>query len=446
MTDVDQLCATVLAVPPALGPVRLVCVDGPAGSGKTTIAAALARTLAAAGADVAVVHVDDLLEGWTGLPRVWARIEQQLLAPLAAGRPASYQRYDWVAERFDEHVDVPVPDVLVLEGCGSAPRAVDGRAVLKVFVEAPVALRLTRGLARDGEAMRDAWLTWLDVEEAEFEREATRARADVVVDGSGAPPRGRVLREEFRAAARDRLAGPVLEAARSLLGAHVTTTLPDGVVTVHLTEVEAYDGENDPGSHAYRGRTPRNDVMFGPAGHLYAYRHMGLHVCANVVTGTPGSASAVLLRAGEVVAGVDVARARRTRRGVARNDADLARGPARLAVALGITLELYGADVLSEDSPVRLELPTHGPGEVAVGPRVGVSGPGGDAAAYPWRLWLSGEATVSAYRPGAPRRRSVGGGRGSGPAGEWADRPAPPRRQTGSGAAGTDPAAAKEHR
>lgn len=184
MTDIDQLRATVLAAAPELGAVRLVCVDGPAGSGKTTLAEALARSLAAAGAGVVVVHVDDLLEGWTGLPRVWARIERQLLEPLAAGSAASYRRYDWAAGRFGERVDVPVPDVLVLEGCGSAPRAVDGRAVLKVFVEAPPEVRLARGLARDGEAQRAHWLAWMREEAAEFAREDTGARADVVVDGT----------------------------------------------------------------------------------------------------------------------------------------------------------------------------------------------------------------------------------------------------------------------
>jgi len=200
------------------------------------------------------------------------------------------------------------------------------------------------------------------------------------------------------------LAGPVLEVAPRLLGVHVTTTLPDGVVTVRLTEVEAYDGANDPGSHAYRGRTARNEVMFGPAGFLYVYRHLGLHVCANVVTGTAGTASAVLLRAGEVVRGVEVARERRLRRGVVRTDLDLARGPARLADALGITLDLYGADVLDGSGVVHLDAGEPA-GDVGTGPRVGVSGTGGDAVAHPWRFWLADEPTVSVYRAATPRRR-----------------------------------------
>ncbi len=204
------------------------------------------------------------------------------------------------------------------------------------------------------------------------------------------------------------LAGPVLEVAPRLLGATLTTVLPDGVVTVRLTEVEAYDGEADPGSHAYRGRTARNAVMFGPAGHLYVYRHLGLHVCANVVTGVEGRASAVLLRAGEVVEGADVARDRRLRRGVVRSGVDLARGPARLADALGITPDHGGLDVLDAAAPVRLAPPQEPAGAWATGPRVGVSGVGGDGAVHPWRFWLPEEPTVSAYRAAQPRRRPPG--------------------------------------
>ena len=126
------------------------------------------------------------------------------------------------------------------------------------------------------------------------------------------------------------LSGPVLEVAPRLLGAE----LRHGEVALRLTEVEAYDGANDAGSHAYRGRTPRNAVMFGPPGHLYCYFTYGMHVCCNVVTGDEGAASAVLLRAGEITEGIELARSRRP--GV--RDRDLARGPARLCKALGIEL------------------------------------------------------------------------------------------------------------
>ena len=181
--DVSRLAAAVLAAPPLLGPVRLVCGDGPAGAGKTTLAAALADRLAVAGAVVGVVHLDDLYEGWAGLDAVWDRVEGQVLAPLAAGRPARYRRFDWGAGRFGERVELPVPQVLVLEGCGSAPRAVDGRAALRIFVDAPADVRLARGVARDGEHLRAEWVRWQVAEQRVFARESTRSRADVVVDG-----------------------------------------------------------------------------------------------------------------------------------------------------------------------------------------------------------------------------------------------------------------------
>jgi DNA-3-methyladenine glycosylase len=194
------------------------------------------------------------------------------------------------------------------------------------------------------------------------------------------------------------LSASALDLAPRLLGAELTTERADGVVRVRLTEVEAYEGSLDPGSHAYRGRTARNEVMFGEAGHLYVYRHLGLHHCANLVCGPVGIASAVLLRAGEVVDGVEVAWARRRASGVCRTPIDLARGPARLAVALALDRADNGVDVLAPGSGVHLELARRTAPEVAVGPRVGVSGIAGDAEHYPWRFFLPGEPTVSAYR------------------------------------------------
>ena len=185
---------------------------------------------------------------------------------------------------------------------------------------------------------------------------------------------------------RDLLAGPVLDAAPRLLGA----TLSHGGVTVRLTEVEAYAGADDPGSHAFRGPTRRTAVMFGPPGHLYVYFTYGMHHCANVVCGPEGSASAVLFRAGEVVEGRQLARERRA----TDRDRDLARGPARLAQALGIDLALLGSDLVT--GPVRLVLEDPSdPQDVLTGPRVGLRG----APDRPWRFWLAGEPTVSAYRP-----------------------------------------------
>ncbi|MBG6056327.1 DNA-3-methyladenine glycosylase [Salinibacterium sp. CAN_S4] len=182
--------------------------------------------------------------------------------------------------------------------------------------------------------------------------------------------------------------------APRLLGA----TISVGGVTVRLTEVEAYLGGEDPGSHAFRGQTPRTTVMFGPPGHLYTYFTYGMHVCANVVCSPDGVASAVLLRAGEVIEGVELARSRRA---TSRIDADLARGPARLCVALGITLDDGGVDLAS--SRVRLALSDH-PRPFEQGPRTGVSGEGGGAS-FPWRFWMPGEPSVSPYKAHVPKRR-----------------------------------------
>jgi DNA-3-methyladenine glycosylase len=181
------------------------------------------------------------------------------------------------------------------------------------------------------------------------------------------------------------LAGPVEQVAPRLLGAFLT----HAGVTVRLTEVEAYAGESDPGSHGFRGRTARNSVMFGPPAHLYCYFTYGMHVCANVVAGEEGTSSGILLRAGEVVDGIELARARR----LGSTDRDLARGPARLCRALDISLDMNGTDLRRGD-PVELRL-----GEpvtdVATGPRVGLRG----APERPWRFWTPGEPSVSVYRP-----------------------------------------------
>lgn len=204
---------------------------------------------------------------------------------------------------------------------------------------------------------------------------------------------------------------PVLDLARGLLGAVLRVVRADGAVAVRLTEVEAYRGADDPGSHAHRGRTARNAVMFGPGGHLYVYRHLGLHHCVNVVAGPEGAPGAVLLRAGEVVEGAETARARRAAAGVVRADVDLARGPARLAVALGLRLADDGLDLLGPG--VRLLVPAAPAAVVRTGPRVGVAGPGGAAEAFPWRFWLPDEPTVSAYRAAVPRTRAARTGSGT---------------------------------
>lgn len=193
-----------------------------------------------------------------------------------------------------------------------------------------------------------------------------------------------------------------MDLAPALLGCVIRTDS----VAIRLTEVEAYEGDEDPGSHAFRGPTPRTVIMFGEAGRAYVYLSYGMHHCVNVVCGPSGTASAVLLRAGDVIEGEAAARSRRDHgRGHAWPHRDLARGPARLTSALGINRNENGTDLCDPSSPLRLETgPELRHGQVSSGPRVGVSGAGGDGTAYPWRFWITGDPCVSAYRPGKPRR------------------------------------------
>lgn len=194
--------------------------------------------------------------------------------------------------------------------------------------------------------------------------------------------------------------------APGLLGCVLVSETEAGAVAVRLTETEAYTGESDPASHAYRGRTPRNAVMFGPPGHAYVYFTYGMHFCVNLVCLSEGTAAAVLLRAGEVIEGEELARSRRP---AARSPLELARGPARLCQALAVDRSLDGADVCDPSFSLRI-LPAASrggeapPDAVTAGPRVGVR----QAADVPWRFWLDGEPTVSVYRPHAPRKRTGG--------------------------------------
>ena len=162
--------------PATLGAGRLVCIDGPAGSGKTTLAAAL-HALAPG---TVVVHLDDLLEGWGGLSGVAERLDP-LLLPLADGETGRYERYDWVAGRYADWVPIDPAPLLVVEGVGSGARRHATLATVLVWVEVDDGLRLRRGMARDGEAMRPHWERWMLDERRHFVDEDTRARADVVV-------------------------------------------------------------------------------------------------------------------------------------------------------------------------------------------------------------------------------------------------------------------------
>jgi DNA-3-methyladenine glycosylase len=202
---------------------------------------------------------------------------------------------------------------------------------------------------------------------------------------------------------------PSHEVAPDLLGRVLVHGSAEGAVAVRLTEVEAYGGPGeDPAAHTFRGRTARNAVMFGPPGHLYVYFTYGMHFCANLVCLPEEHGSAVLLRAGEIVAGHETARLRRAgsaRAGHPVPDRDLARGPARLATALGLAREHNGLDAVREQpgGPAAvLEGRPPEPVLIRSGPRTGIS----SAKETPWRFWIDGDPTVSPYRPHAPRRRS----------------------------------------
>jgi DNA-3-methyladenine glycosylase len=228
---------------------------------------------------------------------------------------------------------------------------------------------------------------------------------------------------------RDFLARYAVEVAPELLGCVLEHQTAAGLVAVELTEVEAYAGQSDPASHAYHGKTRRNAAMFGPPGHAYVYFTYGMHFCVNLVCLGEDSVSAILLRAGAIIEGEDLARARRSvpKPGTERAyvpSRDLARGPARLCQALGIDRSLDGADVCVPESPLRIRPPQPGlpqgqspqgrsqgtgtsttarSGKIVSGPRVGVSA----AAEVPWRFWFEGEPTVSLYRAHVPRRRKL---------------------------------------
>lgn len=190
--------------------------------------------------------------------------------------------------------------------------------------------------------------------------------------------------------------------APRVLGALITSRIEGTVVIIRVTEVEAYGGlGEDPGSHAYRSRTARNASMFGPPGHAYVYFTYGRHWMLNLVTQPEGNAGAVLIRAGQLVDGLDVASARRPACAV---DRDLGRGPARLAAAMGIDGRFDGLDLLTSGGILALELATRPPTLVLTSARTGVAGEG---ALTPWRFFLPDEPTVSPYRAAVTRGRPV---------------------------------------
>jgi DNA-3-methyladenine glycosylase len=212
---------------------------------------------------------------------------------------------------------------------------------------------------------------------------------------------------------------PATEVAPELLGCVLWHASPDGVVAARLVEVEAYRGSIDPASHAYRGKTARNAVMFGLPGYAYVYFSYGMHYCVNLVCQPPGLGEAVLIRAGAIVDGVDLARRRRyglrdangsvpadVGRASRQRERDLARGPGRLCQALAINRSFDGADVCAPGGSAGISPPeAFDQPEVAAtamirtGPRVGIS----RAADLPWRFWLADDGHVSAYKSLRPR-------------------------------------------
>jgi DNA-3-methyladenine glycosylase len=219
-------------------------------------------------------------------------------------------------------------------------------------------------------------------------------------------PGAAAVNDGLRPARRDDLLGLPADVAPRLLGGVLRTVVDGEVVAARLTEVEAYHGLGtgtvaDPGSHARMGPTARNATMWGEPGHLYVYLSHGIHSCVNVVSGPEGSAGGILLRAGEIVEGTDAARRRRP---AARVDRDLGRGPGRLGDALGLRHPVHdGIDAITGEprhgAVARLDLREVPLAGIGTGPRVGVAGHAGTAA-FPWRFWIAGDPTVSAFRWG----------------------------------------------
>lgn len=220
---------------------------------------------------------------------------------------------------------------------------------------------------------------------------------------------------EVRPATRAELSGLPVDVAPRLLGAHLVTRVGGDEVTVRITEVEAYHGQGtgdrpDPGSHARMGPTARNATMWGEPGHLYVYLSHGIHSCVNVVCGPVGIAGGILLRAGQVLEGVDAATRRRP---AARSARDLARGPGRFGDAVGLRHPVHdGIDAITGEerhgATARLRLRSEPVADVAIGPRVGVAGVAGTDV-FPWRFWIAGDPTVSAFRWGRGAREAADG-------------------------------------
>lgn len=181
------------------------------------------------------------------------------------------------------------------------------------------------------------------------------------------------------------LAVPAADAARRLLGCVLERELDGKIVRVKIVETEAYD-QTDAASHSYKGRTPRTDIMFGPAGFLYVYFTYGMHYCCNIVTGHDGEGAAVLIRAVEPLEGLDALQQRRP----GRSGVELTNGPAKLCQALAIDKRMNGHDLTESPLTLRLRLPLPA-SAVQVTPRIGIS----QAKDVPWRFYIKGSDYIS---------------------------------------------------
>ena len=181
--SIAELAAAALAAPAHCGRTRVVLIDGPAGSGKTTLGERLGTSIGAQ-----VLHADDMYEGWGGLAVLWDILGNRVLEPLSRGEDAGFERWDWHASARADHIAVPASDALVIEGVGVAQRAARPFASIVIYVDAPWPERLARGIARDGEAMRAQWEMWQDAEEEFLNAEGTLQAADVEIDGTSPVP------------------------------------------------------------------------------------------------------------------------------------------------------------------------------------------------------------------------------------------------------------------
>jgi uridine kinase len=177
--SVTELAQAALAASARCGRTRVILIDGPAGSGKTTLGDRLGEQLGAQ-----VLHADDMYEGWTGLTTLWDTLGARILEPLSQGQDARFERWDWHASARAETITVPAAETLVIEGVGVAQREARQYASLVIFVDAPPSERRARGIARDGEAMRAQWEVWQRAEEGFLNAEGTSQASDIVVDGT----------------------------------------------------------------------------------------------------------------------------------------------------------------------------------------------------------------------------------------------------------------------